>query len=47
MTKREKPKTDAAPAIGDRLLTLRERGSTALELLPKVAIITLQTSLVS
>jgi excisionase family DNA binding protein len=24
MTKRKKPKTDAAPAIGDRLLTLRE-----------------------
>jgi excisionase family DNA binding protein len=24
MNKRKKPKTDAAPAIGDRLLTLRE-----------------------
>jgi len=24
MTKRKKPKTDAAPAIADRLLTLRE-----------------------
>ena len=31
MTKRKKPKTDAAPAIGDRLLTLRE-GADVLRL---------------